>query len=87
MASQESPVASPVVHLDAVRVVRAGTIILDDVSWEVGPGERWALLGPNGSGKTTLLRIAGSALWPTSGVVEILGRALAGAGADGRGGA
>jgi iron complex transport system ATP-binding protein len=64
------------VRLEHVRVVRNGTALLDDVSWEVGAGERWALLGPNGSGKTTLLTVVGSALWPTSGTVEILGERL-----------
>ncbi len=70
------PPVGPAVRLEHVRVVRHGTPLLDDVSWEVGPGERWALLGPNGSGKTTLLKVVGSALWPTSGTVEILGERL-----------
>ncbi len=64
------------VALTDVTVVRNGTALLDDISWQVGPGERWALLGPNGSGKTTLLQVVGSALWPTSGTVEILGERL-----------
>jgi iron complex transport system ATP-binding protein len=59
-----------------VAVVRAGRPILDEVDWEVGAGERWAVLGPNGSGKTTLLQVAGARLWPTRGVVEVLGRRL-----------
>lgn len=67
---------SPVVALAHVSVVREGTPILNDISWAVRPGERWALLGPNGSGKTTLLRVVGSALWPTRGTVEILGERL-----------
>src|SRR5271165_6780584 len=67
---------SPVIAIDHVSVVREGIPILDDVTWTVGPGQRWALLGPNGSGKTTLLKVAGSALWPTSGTVEILGERL-----------
>ncbi len=34
------------------------------------------VLGPNGSGKTTLLQVVGARLWPTRGVVEILGHRL-----------
>ena len=67
---------SPVVRLVDVSVVRDGTTILDEVTWQVGPGERWALLGPNGSGKTTLLRVTGAGLWPTRGIVEVLGERL-----------
>jgi iron complex transport system ATP-binding protein len=47
--------------------------VLDDVDWEIGVGQRWAVLGPNGSGKTTLLRVAGMRLLPTRGTVEVLG--------------
>jgi iron complex transport system ATP-binding protein len=75
MAATE-PTAGPAVRLDHVSVVRDGTALLDDVSWEIGRGERWALLGPNGSGKTTLLQVVGAGLWPTRGVVEILGARL-----------
>jgi iron complex transport system ATP-binding protein len=64
------------IRVEDVSVVREGRAILDRVSWEVGSGERWVLLGPNGSGKTTLLAVVGSALWPTSGLVELLGERL-----------
>jgi iron complex transport system ATP-binding protein len=53
-----------------------GTRILDDVSWEIGAGERWVVLGPNGAGKTTLLRIAALYLHPTMGTVDVLGERL-----------
>src|ERR1041384_5770167 len=46
------------------------------VDWEVGPGERWVVLGANGSGKTSLLRLAGGWLFPTSGTVDVLGHRL-----------
>ena len=64
------------IRLEQVSVVRNGRALLDDISWEVGRGERWAVLGPNGSGKTTLLRVVGSSLWPTRGAVELLGERL-----------
>jgi ABC transport system ATP-binding/permease protein len=32
-------------------------VLLDHVTWQLGPGDRVGVIGPNGSGKTTLLRI------------------------------
>ena len=46
---------------------------LDNVSFEVRPGEIFGLLGPNGAGKTTCLRILSTVLRPTRGVAEVDG--------------
>lgn len=46
---------------------------LDDVSFEVRPGEIYGLLGPNGAGKTTCLRILSTVLKPTRGLAEVAG--------------
>ena len=64
---------APVVALRDVTVRRAGRTILGPLEWTVRSGERWVVLGPNGSGKTTLLSVVGLELWPTGGVVEVLG--------------
>jgi iron complex transport system ATP-binding protein len=42
----------------------------------VRSGERWVVIGPNGSGKTTLAQVASTNLWPTTGIVEILGSTI-----------
>src|SRR3954452_10954386 len=53
-----------------------GRPVLTGIDWEVGPGERWVVLGANGSGKTSLLRLAGGWLFPTSGTIDVLGHRL-----------
>jgi ATP-binding cassette, subfamily F, member 3 len=45
--------------------------LLDDVSFEVVPGERVGLIGRNGEGKTTLLRIINGELRPNAGTVDL----------------
>ena len=64
--------------LDRVGVALEGRQIVEDVSLEVGPGERLALLGPSGSGKSTILRVVAGLQPPSSGRVLLDGRDLAG---------
>ncbi len=45
--------------------------VIDDLTWLIGPGDRFGILGENGAGKTTLLSIIQGALKPTSGTVKI----------------
>ena len=52
--------------------VRAGQrVLLDDVTWQLGPGDRVGVVGVNGSGKTTLLRLL-------AGMMPLAGPALSG---------
>jgi len=44
-------------------------ILLDNVTWQIGPGERVGLCGPNGAGKTTLLRMMAGLDEPDSGAI------------------
>ncbi len=45
--------------------------IIDDVTWLIGAGDRYGVVGENGSGKTTLLRMIEGSLAPASGRVKI----------------
>ena len=47
------------------------TTVIDDVTWLIGPGDRFGILGENGSGKTTLLNLIVGSLEPTAGHVKI----------------
>lgn len=47
---------------------------LDQVSFDVGEGDRVGLVGQNGSGKTTLLRVIAGVYEPTEGHIAINGR-------------
>ena len=49
---------------------------VDDVSFEVYPGEIFGLLGPNGAGKTTSIRMILDIFKPDSGSINVLGGAM-----------
>lgn len=45
--------------------------VLEDVTWLIGAGDRYGLLGANGAGKTTLLDVIQGKIRPRSGHVKI----------------
>ena len=55
---------APLVTLDHVDVDLAGTPVLHDVTWRLGRGEHWGVVGANGSGKSTLLGLIAGTVWP-----------------------
>ncbi len=66
----------PVVDLTDVTVRKGAATLLDRVSWQVAPSDRWVVIGPNGAGKTTLVQVCSTQLHPTSGQASLLGEEL-----------
>ena len=53
------------VSLRVAGVRRGDKWVLRGITWQLRPGERWALLGENGAGKTQLLKLLSGDIWPT----------------------
>ena len=45
-------------------------VLLDHLTWSIGPGDRIGLIGVNGAGKSTLLKLLAKELAPTAGTVK-----------------
>ena len=67
-----SPKNTAVMAKDLTKVFGAFTAV-DNVSFEVRPGEIFGFLGPNGAGKTTTIKILCGLLTPTSGTGVVAG--------------
>ena len=59
----------PLLTLDHISHAYGHLPLLDDVSLQIQPGERLALIGRNGTGKSTLMQIVSGELPPDRGVV------------------
>ena len=67
--------AAPAVSIRGVsKAFRTGTTALQDVDFEIEPGELVSLIGPSGCGKSTLLRIIGDLIQPSAGTVLVNGK-------------
>jgi lipopolysaccharide transport system ATP-binding protein len=61
-------------RLRGARPAPRGILALQDISFEVGDGESFAIIGPNGAGKTTALKIISRITYPTAGRARVRGR-------------
>ncbi len=83
-----SPLAKPAVPVKSAVVVDhvsksygvgdARAVALDDVSFDVSPGELVMITGPSGSGKSSILSLMGGLQRPDSGRIHIVGTDLYG---------
>ena len=60
----------PLIRASAVHVHRGGKKILENVTFDVKPGEITTIVGPNGSGKSTLLKALIGNIDLTKGTIE-----------------
>jgi molybdate transport system ATP-binding protein len=52
------------VRIENADVSLDGAPVLFGITWELKPGEHWAVTGRNGSGKTTFLKLLSGEVWP-----------------------
>ena len=67
--------ALPALHLHQVTVRFGEAEVLQDVSFDLAPGEFLAIVGPNGAGKSTLIKVALGLIAPQKGHAALFGEA------------
>jgi ATP-binding cassette subfamily F protein uup len=72
-----------VLELEDVTLTAGDRVLLDHVTWRLGPGERAGLVGVNGAGKTSLLRLLAGEIGPSATGNSATGNSAAGDGAAG----
>jgi ABC-2 type transport system ATP-binding protein len=63
----------PAIHVASIRKTYGRTVAVDDVSFDVQPGEIFGLIGPNGAGKTTTMECVEGLRRPDQGSIAVLG--------------
>ncbi len=65
---------SAILEISGLSAAYNGLAALEDISFQLEPGERVALIGPNGAGKSTLMKIIAGVLPASSGEVRVFGQ-------------
>ncbi|NLT45857.1 MAG: ATP-binding cassette domain-containing protein, partial [Thermotogaceae bacterium] len=65
---------NPIVEIDKATKIYGNHRALDDVSFDLLPGEVHCLVGENGAGKSTLIKILSGAISPEAGLIKIDGK-------------
>ena len=65
--------SQPAIHVSGIRKTYGRTVAVDEVSFDVEPGEIFGLIGPNGAGKTTTMECVEGVRAPDRGTIAVLG--------------
>jgi branched-chain amino acid transport system ATP-binding protein len=69
---------TPLLSLQSVSKRFRGLVAVDAVSFDVAPGELFAIIGPNGAGKTTVFNMIAGAIAPDKGLISFAGESIGG---------
>jgi ABC-2 type transport system ATP-binding protein len=67
---------APLLEISDIIKTYDHTRVVDNVSFDVRPGEIFGLIGPNGAGKTTTIRMVMDIIRPDSGRINVFGEKL-----------
>src|SRR4051794_10175858 len=59
--------SQPLIELNNVEVAFNGVTVLHEITWQLFPGQQWAIVGDNGSGKSSFLKLIRGELSPVPG--------------------
>jgi branched-chain amino acid transport system ATP-binding protein len=76
--SVDLPDGVPLLEVEGIELRFGGTRAVDGVSFDVQPGELFAVIGPNGAGKTSIFNCISGVYRPQAGAIRFLGEDLLG---------
>jgi branched-chain amino acid transport system ATP-binding protein len=74
----ELPPGVPLLDVEGLELRFGGTRAIDGISFDVQPGELFAVIGPNGAGKTSIFNCISGVYHPQAGRIRFLGDDLLG---------